>query len=173
MSAQPASTALQHVVRPEEVPGALVEAGAEPVVRATALEKYFGANHVLRGCSMTVYPGETIAILGRSGSGKSTFLRCMNFLEEPSAGMVDIDGIVCAACEAERVRAIVGTDRLIVTPGIRPAGAAAGDQKRVVTPADAIRAGVDHIVVGRPITGAADPKRAAEEIVREMTAGVS
>jgi ABC-type polar amino acid transport system ATPase subunit len=97
MSAQPATTALQHVVRPEEVPGALVEAGAEPVVRATGLEKYFGANHVLRGCSMTVYPGETIAILGRSGSGKSTFLRCMNFLEEPSAGMVDIDGIVCDA----------------------------------------------------------------------------
>jgi ABC-type polar amino acid transport system ATPase subunit len=50
-------------------------------------------NHVLNGCSMTVYPGETITILGRSGSGKSTFLRCLNFLEEPSAGVVDIDGI--------------------------------------------------------------------------------
>src|SRR5918993_3082805 len=73
-----------------------------------------------------------------------------------------IDGIVCAAPEAARVRTIVGTDRLIVTPGIRPAGAAAGDQKRVVTPREAIRAGADHIVVGRPITGAADPRGAAE-----------
>jgi orotidine-5'-phosphate decarboxylase len=83
---------------------------------------------------------------------------------------VGVDGIVCAAWEAARVRAIVGPDRLIVTPGIRPTGAAAGDQKRVVTPAGAIRAGVDHIVVGRPITAAADPKRAAEEIVEEMAA---
>jgi orotidine-5'-phosphate decarboxylase len=79
-----------------------------------------------------------------------------------------VDGIVCAAWEAARVRAVVGPDRLIVTPGIRPAGSAIGDQKRVVSPAAAIRAGVDHIVVGRPITGAADPKRAAAEIVEEM-----
>jgi ABC-type polar amino acid transport system ATPase subunit len=60
-------------------------------VYATNIEKYFGTNHVLRGCSMTVWPRETIAILGRSGSGKSTFLRCLNFLEEPSAGTVTID----------------------------------------------------------------------------------
>ena len=81
---------------------------------------------------------------------------------------IGIDGIVCAAPEAARVRAIVGPDRLIVTPGIRPAGAESGDQKRIVTPGEAIRAGVDHIVVGRPITGAADPRRAAEAIVAEM-----
>jgi orotidine-5'-phosphate decarboxylase len=79
-----------------------------------------------------------------------------------------VDGIVCAAWEAARVRAVFGPDRLIVTPGIRPAGSAIGDQKRVVSPAAAIRAGVDHIVVGRSITGAADPKRAAAEIVEEM-----
>ena len=82
-----------HQVHPAETPGALVKAGAEPVLRATRIEKYFGDNHVLKGCSMTVYPGEAITILGRSGSGKSTFLRCLNFLEEPSAGAVDIDGI--------------------------------------------------------------------------------
>ena len=82
-----------HVIQPEEVPGALVRPGAEPILRATAVEKYFGTNHVLKGCSMTVFPRETITILGRSGSGKSTFLRCLNFLEEPSAGVVDIDGI--------------------------------------------------------------------------------
>ncbi|HEX8165768.1 MAG TPA: orotidine-5'-phosphate decarboxylase [Beijerinckiaceae bacterium] len=81
---------------------------------------------------------------------------------------IGLDGIVCAAPEAARVRAIVGPDRLIVTPGIRPAGSESGDQKRIVTPAAAIQAGADHIVVGRPITGAADPRRAAAAIVAEM-----
>ena len=84
---------------------------------------------------------------------------------------IGLDGIVCAATEAARVRAIVGPDRLIVTPGIRPATAAAGDQKRVVTPAAAIRAGADYLVVGRPITAADDPRRAAAGIVDEI-AGV-
>jgi polar amino acid transport system ATP-binding protein len=82
-----------HVIHPAEVPGALVKPGAEPILRASGIEKFFGTNHVLRGCSMTLFPGETITILGRSGSGKSTFLRCLNFLEEPSAGAVDIHGI--------------------------------------------------------------------------------
>ncbi len=81
---------LVHTMHPAEVPGALVKPGAEPILRATAIQKFFGLNHVLKGCSMTVYPGETITILGRSGSGKSTFLRCLNFLEEPSAGVVEI-----------------------------------------------------------------------------------
>jgi polar amino acid transport system ATP-binding protein len=88
---------LDHRIDPAETPGKLVKPGAEPMLRATAVEKYFGQNHVLRGCSMTVYPGETITILGRSGSGKSTFLRCLNFLEEPSAGRIDIDGVVVDA----------------------------------------------------------------------------
>ena len=79
-----------------------------------------------------------------------------------------VDGIVCAAPEAERVRAIVGPDRLIVTPGIRPAGAEAGDQKRVVTPAEGIRLGANHLVVARPIVKAADPRAAAEAIVRDI-----
>jgi polar amino acid transport system ATP-binding protein len=80
-----------HVIHPAEQPGLLTPPGADPIVYATDIEKYFGTNHVLRGCSMTVWPRETIAILGRSGSGKSTFLRCLNFLEEPSAGTVTID----------------------------------------------------------------------------------
>jgi polar amino acid transport system ATP-binding protein len=92
----------RHVVHPAEVPGSLVPDGSEPVVRASDVEKYFGSNHVLRGCSMTVYPRETITILGRSGSGKSTFLRCLNFLEEPSAGRIDIDGVVVDASPLTR-----------------------------------------------------------------------
>jgi orotidine-5'-phosphate decarboxylase len=81
---------------------------------------------------------------------------------------IGLDGIVCAASEAQRVRAVIGPDRLIVTPGIRPSGSEAGDQKRVVTPAEAIRLGANHLVVARPIVRAADPKAAAEAIVRDI-----
>ena len=70
--------------------------------------------------------------------------------------------------EAANVRSIVGTEMVLVTPGIRPAGAEAGDQKRVMTPAAAIAAGADYLVVGRPIVAAADPRAAAEAIVAEI-----
>jgi orotidine-5'-phosphate decarboxylase len=83
-----------------------------------------------------------------------------------------IDGIVCAASEASAVRSLIGPDRLIVTPGIRPAGADAGDQKRVVTPRAAIAAGADHLVVGRPISGADDPRAAAQAIVRDIAEAI-
>jgi ABC-type histidine transport system ATPase subunit len=78
---------------PFAAPGRLTPPGADPVVRLRAIEKYFGSNHVLRGCTLDVYPAETICIIGRSGSGKSTLLRCTNFLEEPSAGSIEVDGI--------------------------------------------------------------------------------
>lgn len=81
---------------------------------------------------------------------------------------IGIDGLVCSAVEARAVRRVVGADRLIVTPGIRPADAALGDQKRVMTPAQARAAGIDHVVVGRPITGAGDPRAVAQRIVAEM-----
>jgi orotidine-5'-phosphate decarboxylase len=83
-----------------------------------------------------------------------------------------LDGIVCAPTEAEKVRELVGRERLVVTPGVRPAGTEAGDQKRVLTPSDAIRAGASHIVVGRPITAADHPRVAVEAIVAEI-AGAS
>ena len=83
---------------------------------------------------------------------------------------VGIDGIVCSPEEAGPLRLMVGTDMLLVTPGIRPAGAAIGDQKRVTTPAQAIRAGADYLVVGRPIVAAPDPKAATDAIVAEIAA---
>jgi orotidine-5'-phosphate decarboxylase len=79
-----------------------------------------------------------------------------------------IDGIVCSAAETAMVREVVGPDVAIVTPGIRPAWSETGDQKRIVTPADAARLGVDHMVVGRPILQAADPRDAARRIVEEF-----
>ena len=77
-------------------------------------------------------------------------------------------GIVCSAEEAEAVRRIVGPDMAVVTPGIRPTGSDHGDQKRVVTPAQAIRNGSSHLVVGRPIVAAPDRRAAAEAILAEM-----
>ena len=79
-------------------------------------------------------------------------------------------GVVASPQEAELARKIGGKDFLVVTPGVRPAGAAAGDQKRVATPRAAMDAGADYLVVGRPIRDAADPRAAAEAIVAEMSA---
>lgn len=77
------------------------------------------------------------------------------------------DGVICSPREAAAIRALPGS-RLIVTPGVRPAGADAGDQKRIETPAAAIAAGADHIVVGRPIWQSPDPRKAAEAILAQL-----
>jgi orotidine-5'-phosphate decarboxylase len=79
-----------------------------------------------------------------------------------------VDGLVCSAEEATALRTIVGPQMVLVTPGIRPAGSAQGDQKRIMTPAKAIAAGADYLVVGRPVVEAADPKKAADAIVAEI-----
>jgi orotidine-5'-phosphate decarboxylase len=81
---------------------------------------------------------------------------------------IGIDGLVCSAEEAASVRTIVGGRMALVTPGIRPAGSPGGDQKRIMTPAAAIAAGADYLVVGRPILEAPDPKVAAQAIVAEI-----
>lgn len=86
------------------------------------------------------------------------------------AEAIGIDGIVSSAAEAKDLRQRLGSKMLLVTPGIRPAGSEKGDQKRVMTPGDAIKAGVDYIVIGRPILAAEDPKAAAEAIVAEIEA---
>ena len=81
---------------------------------------------------------------------------------------VGIDGLVCSGEEAALLRPQIGAQMLLVTPGIRPAGVAAGDQKRIMTPANAIAAGADYLVVGRPVVAAADPQAAAAAIVAEI-----
>ena len=84
------------------------------------------------------------------------------------AQTLGIDGLVCSGEEAATVRGIIGAQMALVTPGIRPAGSAVGDQKRIMTPGRAIAAGADYLVVGRPVVEAADPKAAAEAIVSEI-----
>ena len=79
-------------------------------------------------------------------------------------------GLVCSPKEVAALRDALGPDAILVTPGVRPAGGALGDQKRVATPGDAIRAGATHLVVGRPVLGAPDPRAAALAIRAEMDA---
>ena len=89
------------------------------------------------------------------------------------AQSLGIDGLVCSPEEAARLRASAGDQMVLVTPGIRPAGVAAGDQKRMMSPGRAIAAGADYLVVGRPVTEAADPKAAAEAIQTEIAQALS
>ena len=79
-------------------------------------------------------------------------------------------GLICSAGDIANVRATVGHGLTIITPGIRPAGSDIGDQKRVMTPGEAIKAGADHLVIGRPITGAPDPRAAMKAILAEISA---
>ena len=82
-----------------------------------------------------------------------------------------LDGVVCSAHEAAALRKRLGPDAILVVPGIRPAGSATGDQKRVMGPAEAMAAGATHLVIGRPITEAADPAAAARAIASELAGG--
>jgi orotidine-5'-phosphate decarboxylase len=86
---------------------------------------------------------------------------------------IGIDGIVCAAEEAGPLRLVVGPDMLLVTPGIRPGGSARNDQKRAATPAQAIDAGADYLVVGRRFVARADPRAAADAVVAEIKTAVA
>jgi orotidine-5'-phosphate decarboxylase len=81
-----------------------------------------------------------------------------------------LDGVVCSAREAPAVRAACGAGFRLVTPGVRPAGSGSDDQKRVLTPAEAIAAGADYLVIGRPVTRAQDPIAVLEAIAREVAA---
>ncbi|NVN85939.1 MAG: orotidine-5'-phosphate decarboxylase [Rhodopseudomonas sp.] len=89
-------------------------------------------------------------------------------LRARQAQAAGVDGLVCSPEEAANLRGIVSAGMQLVTPGIRPAGSAAGDQKRIMTPARAIKAGADYLVVGRPVVEAPDPKQAAEAIVADI-----
>ena len=103
-------------------------------------------------------------------SGYTTSVDALVARRAQQAHDLGVDGLVCSPEEASPLRLAVGHDMLFVTPGIRPQGSARGDQKRVTTPAQAIAAGADYLVVGRPITEASDPRAAAQAIVDEIAA---
>ena len=112
---------------------------------------------------MTSYDDADLA-----AAGYRMNVRDLVALRATQAQEAGIAGLILSPEELTAVRALVGRDLLLVTPGIRPAGAALGDQKRVATPAEAFARGADHIVVGRPILAADDPREAAQAIQREI-----
>ena len=113
---------------------------------------------------LTSHSEATLGSIGVSGSVADAVRRLAVLARDAGA-----DGVVASPQEVALVREACGKDFLVVTPGIRPAGASRGDQSRTATPAAAVAAGADYIVVGRPILEAADPAVAAEAIVRELT----
>ncbi|HEX9180989.1 MAG TPA: orotidine-5'-phosphate decarboxylase [Burkholderiales bacterium] len=104
-----------------------------------------------------------LAEVGVAGDPEAAVLRLAGLTRDSG-----LDGVVCSAREAAMLRREIGCDFCLVTPGIRPAGAGLDDQSRVTTPRDAIRAGSDYLVVGRPITRAADPGAAARALALEI-----
>jgi orotidine-5'-phosphate decarboxylase len=85
--------------------------------------------------------------------------------------LAGLDGVVCSAMEAEMLKSALGKDFCLVTPGIRPANAAADDQRRIVTPQDAMKNGSDYLVIGRPITQAENPAQVCESIYQSLSLG--
>lgn len=138
---------------------------AYPKAMRAAVKAAEGSGLTLLGVTvLTSMDDADLIEAGYQGDARSLVLK--RAAQARDAGM---GGIVCSAEESAGVREIVGADMAVVTPGIRPKGGDAGDQKRVVTPFDAIKAGSSHLVVGRPIVKAADPKAAARAILDEMT----
>jgi orotidine-5'-phosphate decarboxylase len=164
---------------PNTVAGAVASAAALGVSLATVhglggramLEAAAGAlpalgTKLLAITILTSHDEGTLGEIGVPGRVADSVKRLA--LLASDAGM---DGVVASPHEVAMIREACGRGFLIVTPGIRPAGAAAGDQARAATPAAALAAGADYLVVGRPITEAKDPAAAADAIVREMERG--
>ena len=137
---------------------------AYPQTMTAAVEGARGSRlKVLAVTVLTSYDNDDLAAAGYKFGVSELVAR-----RAEQARDIGIDGLVCSPEEAANLRGIVGSNMALVTPGIRPAGSAAGDQKRIMTPAKAIAAGADYLVVGRPVVEATDPKAAADAIVAEI-----
>ncbi|MEZ5799523.1 MAG: orotidine-5'-phosphate decarboxylase [Nitratireductor sp.] len=142
---------------------------AYPEAMKAAVSAAKGSNLCLLGVTvLTSMDDADIADAGYSGS--VTDLVGKRAMQAREAGM---GGIVCSPQEAMAMRTILGPSMALVTPGVRPAGSDHGDQKRVATPSQAMAAGASHLVVGRPVTGAADPRLAAQQIVDEIVSTIN
>ncbi len=140
---------------------------AYPKAMRAAVSAAKGSDLTLLGVTvLTSMDGEDLIEAGYATSNPAELVQ----IRAKQAFEADMGGVVCSAQEAEIVRKIIGPDMAIVTPGIRPAGSDVGDQKRVMTPKDAMQAGSSHLVVGRPITAASDKKQAVDQILAQMSA---
>ncbi|GMV63685.1 MAG: hypothetical protein AMXMBFR74_28530 [Parvibaculum sp.] len=143
-------------------------AGGAAMMRAAAdaAQEAGGDRPLVIGVTMlTSLDASDLADTGVTGSPADHVRRLANL-----AASSGLDGVVCSAHEIEVLRHDLGKEFKLIVPGIRPAGSDIGDQKRVMTPAEAVARGADLLVIGRPITGAGDPRAAAEEIGRSLAA---
>lgn len=145
-------------------------AGGEPMLRAAVRGARSGAQaaghpapRVLAVTVLTSLSAGDVAAVGLAGAPDEAALRLARL-----AVAAGVDGLVCSPREAQALRLALGPAPLLCTPGIRPAGAAQGDQSRAETPAFAVRAGADLLVVGRPVYAAADPLAAARALEHEV-----
>ena len=142
----------------------LLTVHAEPqVMRAAVQGRGSLSTKVLGVTVLTSLTDEDLAEIGYAAGAAELVER-----RARQAIACGLDGVVASPREAARIREIAGPDFLIVTPGVRPAGAAMNDQARAATPSAALAAGASHLVIGRPITAADDPRAAADAILEEM-----
>jgi orotidine-5'-phosphate decarboxylase len=139
--------------------------GSNAVMRAAVEGRGASQLHLLAVTVLTSFDQQDLAELGYPSS-----IADLVALRVKNAMAAGVDGIVCSAKEAAAVRALAGPKAILVTPGVRSLSADAGDQKRVATPAEAIAAGADYLVIGREITRAADPRTEAMRILGELEA---
>ena len=139
--------------------------GPAMIAAAREAAEEFGAERpqLLAVTVLTSHDASELARIGLAGDPADEVPRLARMALDAGA-----DGLVASAQEARELRALAGPGAHLVTPGIRPAGSASGDQKRVATPADAIRDGASLLVIGRPIVKADDPRAAADAILEEM-----
>ena len=137
--------------------------GPEVLKAAAEVQRAHPSLTVLAVTVLTSLSAADLKRVGIQTSPQEQVMRLAKLAKEQGCG-----GVVASAEEAKILRETLGPEMAIVTPGIRPAGADVGDQQRIATPAAAIAAGASHLVVGRPITRAADPRAAAEAILKDM-----
>jgi len=143
-----------------------VHASGGAAMMKAALEAARSVNPRLKLIAVTVLTSlgqSDLQAVGQASSPREQVLRLARLTKA-----CGLDGVVCSAHEIAAIRAALGPDFLLVVPGIRPEGSAMGDQQRVMSPLEALKAGADILVIGRPITAAADPAQAASEIVDRL-----
>lgn len=152
-----------HIVNVHALGGAEMMRAAVNAANQRASELCMTPPHVFAVTILTSMGADDLRAVGLSGDPLENAVELAGLAKDAGCS-----GVVCSARESREIKAAHGTDFLTLTPGIRPSDAAHGDQKRVTTPAQAVAAGADYIVVGRPVVEAADPLGAARAILDEM-----
>jgi orotidine-5'-phosphate decarboxylase len=163
-----ANTVTRATERAAALGAAFLTVHAYPQTMRAAVEGRGGSLRLLAVTVLTSWDDPDVQDAGYAAPLREFVLR-----RAEQAKAIGIDGLVASAAEAADLRRKIGKSLLLVTPGIRPAGGDTGDQKRAVTPAAAIKAGADYLVVGRPVLSAADPTAAAQAIVAEIESALS